>query len=200
MKIHDIEQKTEAWYKLRRQYPLTASKAQAIGSNGKGLETLVWDVLAERYSNAEKEQISNKDFDRGNELEPNARTIYEMQMGYSVQEVGFVTNDKVSKVGGASPDGLVGKNGLVEIKCFDDTKHFKYIVLGLEPESQYVWQMQMQMLITEREWCDFVAYNPNYHDSLLIKRVEVNEEKQAKLKEGLIAGEKLIKEIEAKIK
>lgn len=199
MKIHDIEQKTDEWYELRRQYPLTASKAQAIGSNGKGLETLVWDVLAERHSTAEKEQISNKDFDRGNELEPNARTIYEMQTGYKVQEVGFVTNNKVSKVAGASPDGLVEKDGLVEIKCFDDTKHFKYIVLGLEPESQYVWQMQMQMLITGRKWCDFVAYNPNYHDSLLVVRVKADAEKQEKLKEGLVAGERLINEIEAKL-
>jgi len=197
--IHNIEQQTPEWYDLRRQYPLTASKAQAIGNAGKGLETLVWDVLADKYSIAEKEHISNVHTDRGNELEANARAIYEMQTGNTVTEVGFITNDKVSKAGGASPDGLVNNDGLVEIKCFDDAKHFKCSVMGLVPESQYEWQMQMQMLFTGRKWVDFVAYNPNYHNSILIKRVEADEEKQARLQEGLKAGEKLIKEIEAKL-
>lgn len=198
-KIHKCLQQSEEWYALRRQYPLTASNAQAIGNNGKGLETLVWTVLADKHSIAEKEYYANTHTDRGNELEANARAIYEMQTGNTVTEVGFVTNDKVSKVAGCSPDGLVG-DGLIEIKCFDDAKHFRYSIDGLEVESQYQWQMQMQMLLTGRKWVDFVAYNPNFKKSLLVVKVREDAEMQAKVKDGLVEGEKLIKEIEAKLK
>ena len=201
MKIHNVTQQSDEWFALRRQYPLTASNAQAIGNNGKGLETLVWTVLADKHSIAEKEQFSNRDTERGNELESQARVIYEMETGSTVEVIGFVTNDKVSKVGGASPDGaIVGHNGGVEIKCFDDAKHFKYAVMGLEVESQYQWQMQQQMLFTGWDFIDFCAYNPNYRDSLLIKRVDADAEMQTKIKEGLVAGEKFIKEIESKLK
>lgn len=199
MTIHEVEQKTEEWYALRRQHPLTASNAQAIGNNGKGLETLVWTVLADKHSFADKEHFGNKDTERGNELEDQARDIYQLETGNIVTKVGFVTNETISPVGGASPDGLVGIDGLLEIKCFDDAKHFRYIIEGLKPESQYEWQMQMQMLITGRKWCDFVAYNPNYKQTLLIIRVYAEPEMQDKIKEGLRTGEKLIKEIETKL-
>lgn len=199
MKIHTVEQGTEEWFELRRQYPLTASNAQAIGNNGKGLETLVWNALAERYSFAEKERMTNVHTERGNELEENARAIYELETGRKVETVGFVTNSKISKVGGASPDGLVGKDGLIEIKCFDDTKHFKATIAGLVPESQYMWQMQMQMLFTGRKWVDFVIYNPNFHKSLMVVRVKEDKEMQDKIKEGLKTGEKLIKDIESNL-
>jgi len=199
MTIHDVVQKSPEWFALRRQYPLTASNAQAIGNNGKGLETLVWDKLAEAYSSGVVEEYGNKHTERGNELEPQARSLYELETGNKVTEVGFVTNEEISSVGGASPDGLVGEDGLLEIKAFDDTKHFKMTVEGLEIESQYMWQMQMQMLFTGRNWCDFLAYNPNFSKSLLIQRVVADVEMQQKIIEGLKTGEKLIKGIKSKI-
>lgn len=199
MTIHDVEQKSPEWFALRKQYPLTASKAQAIGNNGKGLETLVWEKLAEAYSSGVVEDFGNKHTERGVELEPQARSLYELETNSPVTEVGFVTNDKISSVAGASPDGLVGEDGLLEVKCFDDAKHFKMTIEGLEVESQYMWQMQMQMLITERKWCDFLAYNPNFEKSLLMQRVESNEEMQKAITEGLKKGEALIAEIKSKI-
>lgn len=200
MKIHEgIVQRSPEWFALRKQYPLTASKAQAIGNNGKGLETLVWEKLAEAYSSGVVEDISNRHTERGIELEPQARALYELEQGVTVKEVGFITNDKVSSVSGASPDGLVGEDGLLEVKCFDDAKHFKMTVEGLEIESQYMWQMQMQMLIMERRWCDFLAFNPNFEKSLLIQRVVADEEMQGKILSGLKTGEILIKAIKSKI-
>jgi putative phage-type endonuclease len=196
-KQYNIDQGSEEWFELRLEYPLTASEAQAIGNGGKGLETLVWTKLAEKYSQAPRESYTNKDLERGKELEPIARSMYELETGNQVEVVGFITNEKISKVGGASPDGMT-KDGLVEIKCFDDKKHFQNIVNGLEIESQYIWQMQMQMLFTEREWCDFIAYNPNFEKSLLVKRVEADIEKQKAILEGLKVGEKLLKEITKK--
>lgn len=200
MQIIKVEQKTPEWFALRLQYPLTASEAQAIGNQGKGLETLCWEKLEEKYSIADKERYINKDIERGVELEPLARDMYELYTGNKVDEVGFVVNEKISKVGGASPDGIiVSQNGLIEIKCFEDKKHFQYIVNGLEIESQYVWQVQMQMLFTETDFVDFIAYNPNYKQSLLIQRVTTDREMQDKIKEGLKKGEELLKEIENKI-
>lgn len=201
MKIHNVEQGTAEWFKLRELYPLTASKAQAIGNAGKGLETLCWEKISEKYSFADKDIYANKDLERGKELEPHARELYELETGNTVTVIGFVTDNKVSKVGGASPDGLVNEDGLIEIKAFADTKHFKAIIdfkkIGkFEIESQYDWQMQQQMLFTGRKWCDFVAYNPNYKESLLIQRVFIDEEMQNKLITGLKMGEIIIKKIE----
>ena len=141
MQLHNVEQGSGEWFALRLQYPLTASKAQAISAQGKGLETLCWEKMAEKYSEAPKEHFSNEHTERGNELEEQARGIYELETGNNVKEVGFVSNEEVSKVGGASPDGLVGEDGLLEIKCFADTKHFKMTKKGISIESQYMWQM-----------------------------------------------------------
>lgn len=201
MQVINVQQKSDEWFALRNKYPLTASEAQAIGNQGKGLETLVWKKLSERYSSADKERFVNEDLERGTELEPLAREMYELQTGNKVDEIGFVINEEVSNVGGASPDGWIsGQKGLVEIKCFEDKKHFQNIVNGLEIESQYMWQMQMQMLFTETEFVDFVTYNPNFKQSLLVKRVLPDKEMQEKIREGLKKGEELIKEIENKIK
>lgn len=203
-KEHNVLQGTEEWFALRSLYPLTASNAQAIGNQGKGLETLCWDKLAEKYSSSDKERYTNKDLQRGVELEPLARSIYSLETGNIVTEVGFITDETISKVGGASPDGLVNDDGLFETKAFDDTKHFKAIVEFKKTgtftiESQYIWQMQQQMLFTGRKWCDFVPYNPNYQQSLLIKRVEADIVMQEKIKEGLKKGEELLKEIESNL-
>lgn len=200
--IHNVEQKSEQWYKLREQYPLTASNAQAIGNGKAGLETLCYKILSEKYSNTSKDKYSNEDLERGIELEPLARELYELRTGNKVAQIGFVTDDEISKVGGASPDGdVVNTDGLVEIKAFADQKHFELICEHNENgafkiESKYEWQMQQQMLFTGKKWVDFVAFNPNYSQSLLIQRVQIDEEKQQAIKNGLKIGEELLQKIE----
>ena len=193
MKLHKVKQKTPEWIQLRLDHPLTASQAQAIATGGKGLETLCWTKIAEKYSSAEPEDITNHHIDRGNELEEQARAMYELETGTIVKEVGFVTNDEYP-LAGASPDGLI-EGGGIEIKCFADPKHFRFI-LEEKIESQYIWQMQMQMLIGEYDFVDFVAFNPNYTQSLVVIRVEKDKEKQEKLKEGLKKGVEIINKIE----
>ena len=194
IKYHIIIQGSEEWFALRLKYPLTASHAQAIATGGKGLETLCWDKMAEKYSDAPRVSYTNEHLERGIELESQARSIYELETCLAVSEVGFVTNKSISNVAGCSPDGIVEK-GLIEIKCFEDKKHFKMIKQGIVIESQYQWQMQMQMLFTGAEFCDFVLYNPNYKESLLVERVFPDKEKQDKILEGLKKGEELLKEI-----
>lgn len=197
--IHNVEQGTPEWFELRKRFPLTASKAQAIGNNGKGLETLVWEKMAERYSSGVAEQLSNPHIDRGVELEPQARSLYELETGNTVETVGFVTNSSVSNYAGASPDGLVSKDGLLEIKCADDKKHFRMIVEGVKVDPEYEWQAQMQMLITGRKWCDICFYNPNFTQSLLIQRIKADKESHDALLNGIKKGEEIIKQIESKI-
>lgn len=204
MKLHNVEQKSVEWFELRKKYPLTASYAQAIGNQGKGLESLCWEKMAELYSSGEKEEFSTVHTERGNELEPQARALYELKTGNTVEEVGFITDESISPVGGASPDGMVGEDGGIEIKCFNDTKFFKMIIENkrtgtFKIETQYEWQMQQQMLFGQRKWVDFVAYNPNFKQSLLIQRVYPDLVKQQKIITGLKMGEKIIREIKENI-
>ena len=197
--IHKVEQRSEEWHALRRQFPLTASEAQAIATNGKGLETLVWEKMSKRYSSAPEETYTNDDMARGVELEDQARSLYELERDVEVETVGFITNPSVSSVGGASPDGLVNGDGLLEIKCPNDTKFFRMLVEGIVVEPQYEWQMQMQMLFTERKWVDLALYNPNFKESFLVVRVKADKEKQKALIAGLKKGEAIIKEIKSKL-
>lgn len=198
MQLHNIEQRTEAWFELRKAHPLTASNAQAIATGGKGLETLAWEAVTAKYRLTPAEGYTNGHMERGVELEATAREFYEAITLQSVEEVGFVTNSKYP-LAGASPDGFAG-DGLVEIKCFDDTKFFRLYAQSkhsdFEVESKYMWQMQMQMLVTGRKWCDYVIFNENFETPIILQRVEKDEEKQAKIVEGLQKGLELLNKIE----
>lgn len=193
--IKNNQQGTEAWMKDRSGH-VTASHAQAIGNNGKGLDTYLNEIMAEYFSSAEKEQYSNINTERGNELEPTARMIYEMENACEVEQVGFCQlNDFV----GCSPDGLVGKDGMIEIKCPDDKTYFN-ILMEEKIDSGYEWQCQMNMLILERKWCDLVYYNPNFEKSTKIFRLLPDKEKFKQLQAGFEKAEKKIIEMTAKYK
>lgn len=192
MKIYNCEQLSEEWFKCRRG-KLTASNAQAIGNNGKGLETYIMYVMSEYYSSGEKEHYTNKDIERGIELEEFARDMYELETGNKVEQVGFIEHNEFA---GCSPDGLISDDGGIEIKALKDINHFKIIINGeKEIESKHIWQIQMSLFITGRKWWDFISYNPNYKKSLLIFRITPDETKFKKLKEGLKTGEQRIKEL-----
>lgn len=184
---------------------MTGSNAQAISANGKGLESYIWEVLAEKYAHTREEGWSSLDMARGKELEELARIEYEMRNGVVVEQVGFIEMDEyvgASYVGasyvGASPDGLVGDDGLIEIKCPNNAKFFQFSIKK-KIETKYLWQIQMQMLVSGRRWCDYVAFNPNFSKSMVVVRVEKDPMMQAKLRMGIEKGKQLIKEIEAKI-
>jgi len=192
MKIHNFEQLSDDWFDIRKG-KMTASHAQAIATAGGGLDTYLKNMMAEFYSSGIKEHFSNKDTDRGNELEPQARILYELETGIDVDEVGFIEFDKYT---GISPDGLVKKNGGVEIKCLNDNNHFNMTIEGIKSiESKYMWQIQMSLYLTKRDWWDYVGYNPNFEKSLLIYRILPDLEKFKKLENGIKIGKARIKEI-----
>lgn len=188
MKIYkDINQGSPEWFEIRVG-KVTASHAQAIGNNGKGLENYILEVVAEMFSSSEKEHYSNEHTERGNELEPIARSMYELQNDVEVEEIGFAEyNDFV----GCSPDGLVGKDGMIEIKCPDDKTYFN-LLMNEKIDNAYIWQCQMNMLILERKWCDLIFYNPNFEKSMKIFRLRPDKEMFSKLKEGFAKAEKEI--------
>lgn len=195
MKIHDLEQQSKEWFDIRKG-KITCSKAQAIGNNGKGLETYVNEIMSEHYSSQEKEHFTNEHTERGNELESLAREMYELETGNKVSQVGFIEyNDYI----GGSPDGLISEDGLIEIKCPDDKNFFK-ILWDEKLPSEYVWQCQMLLLITERKWIDLAFYNPNFKKSLLIYRQTPDEEKFEQLKLGFKKADEYIKLIKSKLK
>lgn len=201
MKEWDVVQKSDAWLALRREYPLTASEAETIRVGGKGLETLVFKKLSEKYSSGEALRFSNKDTDRGEDSEPTARALYSLERGVEVREVGFITNDEISPVAGCSLDGIiVGEEGLWEGKGFADDKHFKMTIRGVEVEKDYLAQVNMQMLLTGYTWCDFSVYCPNHIPSLLTIRVYADAKIQEEIMAGLKKGEEIIREIEEKHK
>lgn len=189
MKIYkDVNQKSEEWMELRK-LKMTASKATAIGNNGKGLETYITELMADYFSTAEKESFSNEHTERGNELEEQARQIYELEKRVKVDTVGFIeANEHL----GCSPDGLVGDDGILEIKCLNDVAHYAKI-RDKKADSGYIWQVQLQMLITGRKWTDLAYYNPNFKHSLIIFRIEPDEKKFEKLRLGIENGLAMIK-------
>jgi YqaJ-like viral recombinase domain. len=197
MKIYEnIQQGTPEWLQIRLG-KFTASKCSTIGTEGSGkgrggLETLCIEKAAEIITGNLPEQFTNEDIERGHVLEDEARGAYTLETGHIVKQVGFVELDEFT---GCSPDGLVGRDGLIEIKCKDDKNHL-LMLLGKEIDKAYQWQIQMALLVTGRKWCDFVSYNPNYKNKpLKIIRVLPDAEMQAALKAGLAKGIERVKEI-----
>lgn len=191
MKIHHLLQGSPNWFAIRK-LKLTASNAQAIATAGKGLESLVDEIVAEYLSSGNKEHYTNDNIERGIELEATARGIYELQNGVTVDEVGFV---EMNKYVGYSPDGLVGKDGLIEIKSLSDVPHFKHIINGSdEIDTKYAWQCEMGLLVTKRKWLDFISYNPNFSQAMFIHRFYPDKERQEKLLKGIEKGTEMIKQ------
>ena len=191
---NDIQQGTPEWFDIRIG-KFTASDAQAIANNGKGLDTLVYEKAAEILTHKVKEAYTNDDMERGKELEEQARNAYELETGTVVTRVGFV--EKSERVG-CSPDGMIGEDGLQEIKCFNDAKFVRYMVQR-DIDSEHEWQMQMQMLVTERKYVEYVVFNPNFPKPVIITKIERDETKIERLRIGLESAQEKLAEILKKV-
>ena len=189
MKIHYMAQKSEEWFNIRIG-KMSASHANTIRANGTGLQTYIIELLAEMFSSAEKGIYTNEDMERGNLLEDEARSFYETLTNTDVEQVGFV---EINEFAGVSPDGLVGDDGLLEIKCPND-KTFVKLLLDKKVKKEYYDQMQMQMLATERNWCDYFCYNPNFEQCYFMQRIFRDEKAIEEIKIGLVAGGKQLKD------
>lgn len=191
MQVYNFEQHSEDWYNIRLG-KLTASNAKTIAVAGQGLETLCYELAAEILTKHRKEGYTNAAMEQGNALEDNARTLFELQTGYTVEQVGFVEEDEYC---GCSPDGFIlNRTSGIEIKCPQDNTYAKYLYDG-EIKPEYYAQMQMQMLLTGCSYWYYVVFNPNFDESIVIKKVEADKEFQTKLRLGIQKGELFIKTI-----
>lgn len=194
MKIYkELVQGSDEWLKLRLG-KFGGTDAQAVASNGKGLETLCFEKTGEIITGRLKEQYKNEDMQRGNDLENTARSAYEMTTGNIVTQVGYIEKNEFI---GVSPDGLVGEDGIIEIKCPCDAVFVRFLY-DHKIEPKYEWQMMYQMFVAERKWVDYVVFNDNLN-KIEILRVERNEEKIEKLRIGTESGVVKIKEILSKV-
>ena len=129
------------------------------------------ELVAQRLTGQIPEGFTNAAMQWGTEQEPFARATYEIQRGVIVQEVGFIHHPTIA-MSGASPDGLVD-DGLVEIKCPNTATHIATL-RGGGIDRKYILQMQWQMACTERDWCDFVSFDPRLPSEmqLHVQRIE----------------------------
>lgn len=190
MQIINCQQGTYDWLALRAGR-FTATDAETVKVHGKGIDTLSYEIAAFKLTGQLPDIISTPAMERGKILEPRARQEYIEATGQEVKQVGFCSFDEYV---GCSPDGLVGDEGLLEIKC-KTAPHHLFAVANDWVDPKHLWQMQFQMLVTGRKWCDYVLYNDEFApNSLYIKTIQRDEEKIAKLQEGLEIGRKLVQE------
>lgn len=192
MRIISTEQGTPEWFAARLGVPSASMFSKLVTTKG------TWSTQADSYINqlvaeqltGEREEIyQSHHMIRGVELEPEARDLYCLMNDVEVQEVGFCLHDTLNA--GCSPDGLVGEDGGLEIKCPAPATHVEYLRGGVLP-SRYKQQVMGCLWVTQREWWDFVSYHPTMKP--LIVRVERDEEYIAALEECVTKAVNLIKE------
>jgi putative phage-type endonuclease len=166
-----IAQGTEEW-KQQRLGKATASRISDIVAKTKSgwgatRANYAAQLIAERLTGVSVEGYTNAAMQWGTDKEPEARAAYEFFTNNPVVETGFIPHPTIT-MSGCSPDGLVGINGLLEIKCPNTATHIETL-LGEQIEKKYLCQMQWQMACTARQWCDFVSFDPRLPAELQIK-------------------------------
>lgn len=157
------DQRTPEWFE-ERLGKVTASCIYKVmaklkdGRPGADRTNYHAQLVTERLTGTVAESYSNAAMQWGTETEPQARAMYRFDKGADVVETGFHSHPTI-EMSGASPDGLVGADGLVEIKCPNSATHIATLT-GAPIDRKYILQMQWQMACTERLWCDFDSFDP----------------------------------------
>ena len=155
MKVIDCIQGSDEWFAARLG-KVTASEFHEVLNKKSGRKTYMYKLAAEVLSGMTQETYNNAVMERGKELESEAREYYSILLGRDIVQVGFV---EYSEWIGASPDGFVGDDGLVEVKCPNSTTHIINLVKNSMP-PQYIPQVQGLLWVTGHLWCDFISYDP----------------------------------------
>lgn len=170
-----MEQRTEAWFAARAGKATASRIADIIARTKSGpsasRQAYAVQLALERITGQREEGFTSAAMQRGTDLEAEARAAYETERGVLVREVGFIDHPSI-EMSGASPDGMVGSDGLMEIKCPDSKQHLEYLRLQTAP-AKYKPQVQWQMACTARAWCDFVSYDPRFPEGLQLHIVRV---------------------------
>lgn len=175
MKIELMEQGSDAWLQVRLGRVTASRVCDVIAKTrtgwGAGRANYQAELIVERLTGQPVEKFSNAAMQWGTQTEPDARAAYEFRFDCDVEQVGFVHHPRIA-MSGASPDGLVGAEGLLEIKCPNCATHLDTL-LGRSVPAKYLTQMQWQMACTGRAWCDFVSFDPRMpaHMQIFVARV-----------------------------
>lgn len=166
--MSEIVQGSPEWHQLRLGKVTASRVSDVVAKTTKGYgasrANYAAQLIAERLTGKPGESFSNAAMQWGTDMEPEARRAYEFYRDTDVTEVAFVLHKTIGD-SGASPDGLVDLDGLVEIKCPNTATHIETLV-GLTAPAKYITQMQWQMACTGRKWCDFVSYDPRLPESM----------------------------------
>jgi putative phage-type endonuclease len=183
---------------MLRAGKVTASKVADVLSKVKsgesaGRKNYRMDLVAERLTGKPSDSFTNSAMQWGTDQEPFARIAYETYRGLFVEQIPFMDHPTIEWFG-CSPDGLIGKDGLLEIKCPNTTTHIEYIQDG-KPPSRYIPQMMAQMACTGRKWCDFCSYDPRLplDLQLFVVRLQRDDKYIAEMESEII---KFLKEVE----
>jgi len=195
-----MEQRTEEWFSARLGKVTASRVADVIAKTKSGYsasrDNYMAQLICERLTGQQGESFTNAAMQWGTETEPLARSAYEAYADIMVEELGFVPHPKIEQ-SGASPDGLVGLFGMLEIKCPNTATHIETLLTQSVP-TKYITQMQWQMRCCERQWCDYVSFDPRLSQELqlFVKRVEFDPTYVAMLEEEVNL---FLKELDNKI-
>jgi len=201
--MEENSQRSSDWFKVRwgRATASRFSDVLAVGRNGQPLasrKNYLSELVIERLTEPPTEDNGYKSpaMEWGIVYEPVARLEYEMSTGNQIVEAFFEKHPRLEA--GASPDGYVGEEGLIEIKCPNSATHLETLRTRAIPK-QYMAQIQGQLWITGRKWCDFVSYDPRFPDNaqMFIKRVNRDSKFIKELERGI---NKFLKEVESEVK
>lgn len=178
--VDNIKQVSEEWFRLKAGVVSGTGFAKVL-AKGKGnamaktrLDYL-YQLATERITGKSADETPNMRWmQHGKENEAQARSIYQIQNCIAVDEVAFIYLNEHKRIG-VSPDGLVGDQGMVEIKCVKLSTHVGYLLKNRLP-PEYKSQVQGQLWVADRQWCDFCSYSEHSHIELMTVRVWRDEE------------------------
>lgn len=180
-----LEQRSPEWF-TERAGKVTASRiADLMAKTKTGYSTSRANyraqLVCERLTGAVEPSYSNAAMQWGIDTEAQARDAYQIHQLCTVEEMAFANHPSID-MAGASPDGLIGDDGLVEIKCPNSATHIETLLGGTVPDK-YVKQMMFQMACTDRQWCDFASFDPRLPEAmrLFVKRIERDAELVAEI-------------------
>lgn len=171
-----MEQRTPEWFAARLGKVSASRTKDLLAKTKSGYSTsranYMYELICERLTGNHEDIFISAPMQRGMDLEEAAKANYMIENGEIVHDVGFIDHPYIKNFG-ASPDGLVGEDGLIEIKCPNTATHLETLK-NRRPDNKYIIQMQVQMACTGRKWCDFVSYDDRLPEDLAYICLRIN--------------------------
>jgi len=196
----EVEQGSVEWKAARLGNATASRMADLMAKTKSGYSAsrgnLMAALIVERLTGVPMETYTNAAMQHGLDYEDEARSAYEFYIGVPVEKASYVPHPTIEH-SGASPDGLIGTEGLLEIKCPNTATHIETLLNG-GADRKYILQMQWQMACTDRKWCDFASYDPRVPANLklYVERVPRNDELISEMSAEVV---KFLSELEQKL-